>query len=345
MSAEHQVKPAKSRTELLVDRLTATGARWAKDPFKIGVVAIGFGAIVAAMVVVTTFVSIGTKSYTAVLEQTAGLRVGEDVEVHGVPVGSVKSIKLDGNRVRVGFVMDKDIKLGNQSKASVKVATLLGTHYLAVDPSGSGRIETIPIERTSVPFNLQDVLEMGTGNLEKLDPELLAKALTETSKTLTATSQNLGPALIGIARLSEAVERRSGQTGALLSAARNVTDQLSASSEDIVTLMKQSNLVIGEITSRREAIHTLLVETTTLATNLNQIIEQTKTDMGPALRQLNEVVATLREQDATLKKVLDSMAPTVRYLANATGNGPWGDLWLKDPALPPDDVNCRLGNC
>lgn len=345
MSAEHKVAPVKSRAESLGDWLTTTGARWAKDPFKIGVVAICLGGLVAGLVVLTTFVSVGTRSYTAVLEQTAGLRVGEDVEVHGVPVGSVKSVKLDGNRVRVGFVMKRDIRLGNQSKASVKVATLLGTHYLAVDPAGSGRIETIPIERTSVPFNLQDVLEKGTGNLDKLDPVVLAKALTETAKTLSATSQNIGPALVGIARLSEAVEKRSGQTGDLLAAARGVTDQLSASSDDIVTLMKQSNLVLGEITSRRAAIHTLLVETTTLARSLNEIIDQTKADMGPALRQLNEVLATLRSQDATLKNVLDSMAPTVRYLANATGNGRWGDLWLKDPALPPDDVNCRLGSC
>lgn len=335
----------KSRTESAVDRMVEVCARWAKDPFKIGLIALALITVVALLVVVTTFVSIGTKSYTAVLEQTAGLRVGENVEVHGVPVGTVKSIELDGNRVRVGFVMDKDIKVGNESKASVRVATLLGTHFLAVDPAGSGEIETIPIERTSVPFNLQDVLEKGTGNLEKLDPVLLAKALTETSKTLTATSQNIGPALTGIARLSEAVEKRSGQTGDLLAAARSVTDQLSASSTDIVTLMKQSNLVIGEITSRRAAIHTLLVETTALASSLNEIIEKTRTDMGPALRQLNEVLAILRQQDATLKEVLDSMAPTVRYLANATGNGPWGDLWLKDPALPPDDVSCRLGGC
>ncbi|MCX6395941.1 MAG: MCE family protein [Propionibacteriales bacterium] len=331
--------------ERRADWLAEKGAALARNPFRIGVIALSFGAFVVLAVIVTTLVSFGTKSYTAILEQTAGLRVGEDVEVHGVPVGSVKSIELDGNRVRVGFVMNGDIKVGNQSKAAVKVATLLGTHYLAVEPAGDGQIGTIPIERTSVPFNLQDVLEKGTGNLEKLDPVLLAKALTETSKTLTATSQNIGPALTGIARLSEAVEKRSDQTGDLLAAARSVTDQLSSSSADIVSLMKQSNLVLEEITSRRAAIHSLLVETTSLASSLDQIIDRTRADMGPALRQLNQVIAILRSQEGTLKDVMDSMAPTVRYLANATGNGPWGDLWLQEPALPPDDLSCRTGGC
>jgi phospholipid/cholesterol/gamma-HCH transport system substrate-binding protein len=343
------VNAIKARLTAVGDWLAITGARLAKDPFKIGIAAILAGALVVGLVVLTTFVSIGKNSYTAILAQTAGLRVGEDVEVHGVPVGSVKSIALDGDKVRVGFVMDGAIELGDTSSASVEVATLLGTHYLAVAPTGHGTIETIPLSRTSVPYNLQDVIEKGTGNLEKLDPVLLAKALTAASQTLSASSQNIGPALIGIARLSQAVENRSTQTGQLLTAARSVTDQLSASSGDIVTLMQQANLVIGEITSRRAAIHTLLVETTALATNLNQIIDQTKADTAPALRQLNQVLATLRSQDATLKTTLkttlETMAPTLRYIANATGNGPWGDLYLQSPAIPPDDLSCRSGGC
>ena len=322
--------------------MTALSSR---DPFRIGLVAIAVGALVGLLVVMTTFVSFGARSYTALLEQTAGLRPGEDVEVYGVPKGEVKSIELAGDHVRVRFVVDKDVELGERTTAAVKVATLLGTHYLALTPAGSGRLDTIPLARTTVPFNLQDVLERGTASLDQLDPELLARALTETSKTLSATKEQIGPALTGVARLSEAVQRRSDQTGALLAAARGVTSQLAASSTDIVGLMRQANLVISEITQRRAALHTLLVETTTLAENLGAVIDQTRQDMGPAVRQLNAVLQTLRDEDATLKKVVDTIAPTVRYFANATGNGAWGDLWLKDPALPPDDAGCRLGGC
>jgi phospholipid/cholesterol/gamma-HCH transport system substrate-binding protein len=322
--------------------MTALGRR---DPFRVGLATIAVGAVIGLLVLMITVVSFGTRSYTAMLAQTAGLRPGEDVEVYGVPKGQVKSVELVGDAVKVRFVLDHDIDLGDRSTAAVKVATLLGTHYLAITPAGSGHTDTIPLARTSVPFNLQDVLEKGTANLEKLDPELLARALTAASKTLTASNQQIGPALTGIARLSEAVENRSDQTGALLAAARGVTSQLSASSADIVALMRQANLVISEITQRRAAIHTLLVETTTLADNLAAVIDRTNTDMAPAVRQLNAVLQTLRDQDATLKDVLAKIAPTVRYFANATGNGAWGDLWLKDPAMPPDDVSCRLGGC
>jgi phospholipid/cholesterol/gamma-HCH transport system substrate-binding protein len=319
----------------------------ARDPFKIGIAALVVAALLGLAVLAISVVPFGKSSYTAMLAQTAGLRVSEDVKVHGVPVGQVTGIELDGDQVKVSFTVSKDVHLGSETRASVKVATLLGTHYLDVAPAGPGDLKgAIPLARTSVPYNLQDVLEKGTGNLQKLDPLLLAKALTEASKTLEATSEGIGPALEGVARLSEAVTARSDQTAALITATRKVTDQLGESSVDIVELMKQANLVTAEITSRREAIHTLLTETTTLASNLAATIEETKADLGPAFRQLNEVLATLRRQDKVLKNLLENVAPAVRYVANATGNGPWGDLFVRDSAIPPDDLRCRFsGGC
>jgi phospholipid/cholesterol/gamma-HCH transport system substrate-binding protein len=317
-----------------------------RDPFKIGLVAIASIAVMALIVVGITLVSFGTKTYTAMLAQTAGLRASEDVKVHGVRAGQVKSISLDGDQVKVVFTVDSGVRLGDQTRASVKVATLLGTHYLEIDPAGPGSISEIPLARTSVPYNLQDVLQEGTGALQKLDPVLLAKALTAASDTFTATTAGLGPALQGVARLSDAVNARSAQTAALITAAHAVTDELSSSSGDIVTLMQNANLVLDEINSRRQAIHTLLVETTALATNLGGIISDTKTDLGPAFRQLNQVLTILRQQDKTLRNLLTQVAPAVRYVANATGDGAWGNLYVNGSAVPPNDLNCRMkGGC
>lgn len=142
-----------------------------RDPYKLGLAAIAVGAIVVVLVVALSVVSFGATTYTAQLAHTAGLRVGEDVQISGVPVGEVRSIELSGDTVKVRFTVDDADHLGPDTTASVKVATLLGTHYLAIDPKGSGDLSdgTIPLARTSVPYNLQDVLEKGTQTLEKLE--------------------------------------------------------------------------------------------------------------------------------------------------------------------------------
>ena len=314
----------------------------ARDPFRIGVIAIALGAVGALVILVLSVVSFGTTSYTAVLEHTAGLRKGEDVQVHGVSVGRITGIELEDKRVVVTFEVEDEIGLGSETTAEVKVATLLGTHYLEVTPGGSGELadDQIPLERTSVPYNLQDVLEGATKNLQALDADMLAEALSAVSETLSASTGDIGPALTGVARLSEVVTTRSSQVGALLNAARSVTDQLSDSSDDIVGLMEQTNLVVSEVTARREAIHLLLVETTGLADALTAIVNQTRDDLKPALKDVNLALASLNKEDETLKKVLTVMAPAVRYLANATGNGPYVDLYGHDPAIPADDALC-----
>lgn len=319
-----------------------------RDPMRVGIVTIAVLGLIGAAVLVLSVTSFGTAKYTAVVEHTAGLRKGEDVQVHGVNLGKVTGVELEEDHVVVSFVLDKDIELGDETTATVKVATLLGSHYLEVDPNGSGSLANgqIPIDRTSVPYNLQDVIEEGTEALEELDPDILAKALTAMAGTLGASQEEIGPALEGVARLSEVISKRSEQVGDLLTSTRSVTDQLSESSEDIVGLMKQANLVVSEITTRKETIHTLLVETKDLSEALTAIVKSTNGKLKPALDDLNSALKSLNRQDKQLTHLLEVMAPSVRYLANATGSGPFVPLYLKPPAIPADDSTCRLrGAC
>ncbi len=204
-----------------------------RDPFRIGIVAIVVGGLIGLAIVVLSVVSFGTSSYTAVLEHTAGLRKGEDVQVHGVSVGEVTGVRLMDTSVEVTFVLDQDIELGSETTAAVKVATLLGTHYLEVDPEGSrdagGRPDPARADRRALqpPGRDRGRHEAARGARRGQ----LAKALTATSDTLTRSGDDIGPALEGVTRLSEVLTKRSGQTGELLRAARAVTDQLSDSSE------------------------------------------------------------------------------------------------------------------
>ncbi len=306
------------------------------NPYRLGLAAILALALLCAMVVVLSLVSFGTKTYTAELEHTAGLRPGEDVQVAGVSSGEVKSVRLDGKQVLVEFTLDKEIELGKDTVAAVRVATLLGTHYLKIDPRGSGELsdDTVPLAQTSVPYNLQDVLEVGAQKVGELDPKLLAKALSTLATTVEAGGKQLGPALDGITRVSEVIATRINQADDLLEAARTVADQLSESTADIVGLMKQAQLVLDEITRRRDALHELLVDANALLTALNAITATADKHVGVALKDLDVTLDLLRGQKKQLKEVFDVLAPTMKYVANVGGNGPWLDIYA--PGIVPD---------
>ncbi|WP_235736159.1 MlaD family protein [Nocardioides alcanivorans] len=104
---------------------------------RVGVIGVAVLALVAGLIAATSTFPFGKNTYTAELEHTAGLRVGEEVQVAGVGVGDVTKIELDGKSVIVEFTVDNDIRLGRDTTAEVKVATLLGTHFLLINPQGA----------------------------------------------------------------------------------------------------------------------------------------------------------------------------------------------------------------
>ncbi|WP_154402617.1 MCE family protein [Nocardioides speluncae] len=317
-----------------------------KDRYRIGLLGIGALAMLIGVVGALSFLSVGAKTYTAELRHVAGLRSGEEVQVAGVGVGEVKGIKLEGRKVKVTFTVDDDIKLGKETRVEVKVATLLGTHYLQVFPDGGGELagNNVPLDQTKVPFDLQAVLDEGTPLVQEFDIKLIERSLAQIASTFEATGGELGPALSGVQKLSQVMATRSDDLGELLRAARTVTRQLTSSGGDILTLMKQADLVFDTLRARRVTIRSLLKDLNLLSTQVNGLMDDIKGDVGPLLKDLDNTLTTLKKHDRSLQKTITSFKLAARYFANSTGSGPWASLYA--PGLLPDNLTCiTTGAC
>ena len=321
-----------------------------RDPYKVGLALIAVIALGAVGLVLLAKMSFGTHAHEAVFANTGGLRPGESVEVRGVAVGKVTSVSLDytdrdskgSPTVLVKFNMNSDISLGDQTQATVKVATLLGTHYLDVSPAGPGKLSRIPLANTKVPYNLQDALDKGSEVVGGLDTKVIAKSLVTLADTLGSSKDAVGPALQGVSAVSMLIEKRGQQTASLLTSASAVAKELQENSGNLTVLMQQANLVLTEINARQDAIKQLLSQSVSLASTVSGLIKNSRADLKPALTSLDAVIQTLNSQSKQLQTGFDLLAPSVRYIANASGNGPWVDLWGQDPLLPADDVTGGL---
>jgi phospholipid/cholesterol/gamma-HCH transport system substrate-binding protein len=313
------------------------------QPFRIGIAAFVALGVFGVVVLAVSVIPFGAHTYQAELVHTGGLRATEGVQIAGVEVGEVRSIKVVDDHVLVTFTVDNDIDLGSQTRAEVKVGTLLGTHYLSLTPKGEGDLadDTIPLAHTSVPFNLQDVIDQGTHAVDQIDGKLVARSLSVVADTLRAAGPRLKPAFNGIERISRVITQREGQVADLLDASRQISDQLSGSTGDLVQLMEQSNLVIDELVRRREAIRDLLGDIGSITTSINQIMDDNEARLRPMLDDLDTVVAVLTSRDKQLRSALHSLAVTARYIANATGDGPFVNLYF--PEVVPDHVRCGPG--
>ncbi len=105
----------------------------------------------------------GGDTYYAAFTEAGGLKANDEVRVAGVRIGKVKQVELVGSHVRVTFKVDKSAKFGPDTGAAIKIKTLLGAMYLALQPSGSGQMKEkaeIPTSRTTSPY---DVVEAFSG--------------------------------------------------------------------------------------------------------------------------------------------------------------------------------------
>lgn len=316
-------------------------------PRTVGILAIAAVLVLGAVVFRAGDLNFGNRIYRAHFAHTAGLHVGEDVTVAGARVGEVKSIDLGPKDVVVTFTVGDGIRLGADTRADIEVATLLGTHLLALTPKGSGDLadDTIPISATSVPYNLQDIIDRGSASLDELDPQLLSRTLNQVGLTLQRSKPDLAAALDGVAAVSQVVLTRADQADELLRSATSVARRLNANSTEIVDLMRQTNLVLAEIQARRDAIRTLLGDTSRLARTLRRVVTSNDQDVTTALTKLRVVTKALRSQDKQLSEALRVLGPSARYLANGTGNGPWVDARPDGNAMPDGLVCQARGTC
>jgi phospholipid/cholesterol/gamma-HCH transport system substrate-binding protein len=309
-----------------------------RNPVTIGAISL---AVIAAMMI-TAFkfgdlpVVGGGDMYYADFSEAGGLKANDEVRIAGVRVGKVRSIELDGEVVKVGFQVEESADFGDQTEAAIKVKTILGSMFLALQPAGEGQLEkggTIPVERTSSPFNVVDVFEGLAERSQDINTDRLARSL-DTLATLTRnTPEEFRSALRGVSALSANVAARDEQLNTLLQNLRKVSGVLGDRRGDIITLMEDGDLLFRALVARREAVNDLLVSTSQLSRELTALVRDTREDLRPALDNLETVLDTLNANRENLDASLRLMAPFYRVFANTLGNGPWFDTIVQN--IPP----------
>jgi phospholipid/cholesterol/gamma-HCH transport system substrate-binding protein len=97
---------------------------------------------------------------TADFPSVGGLKSGSGVEIAGVLIGRVESIGLADYQGRVVLRLNSDVKLQEDSIASIKTKGLIGEKYIRISPGGSDKI--IPpngrIREVEAPVDLEELI-------------------------------------------------------------------------------------------------------------------------------------------------------------------------------------------
>lgn len=96
----------------------------------------------------------------AKFEKAGGIRTGASVEIAGVEVGKVKSIRLENYQAVVLMLISKDVKIQEDAIASIRTKGIIGEKFVQITPGGSDKIiaDKGIIRETESAIDLEELL-------------------------------------------------------------------------------------------------------------------------------------------------------------------------------------------
>lgn len=294
------------------------------NSFWIGTIAIAMVVAVGAGLLMIRAAGPGYARYTAEFAQAAQLRAGDNVTVAGVHVGEVDDVRLTGSKIVVYMRVRDNVPLGADTRAAIKLTTLLGSRYVELRPGVQGTLEDqrIALSYTEVPYDLQSLLADATTTVEELDVDRLVTALGTLSQQLDGLPDALPQAMENLKRLSTVIASRREQIGLLLEGAATVTGTLHRQQAALGQLVYQGRDLLTEFVARRQSFHRMMASLTSLAGLMSKLVGPDRAAFEALLVSLKKLTAMFSENDDKFDNLLQVMPIPLRNITNGTGSAP-----------------------
>ncbi|OBF41076.1 mammalian cell entry protein [Mycobacterium sp. ACS1612] len=261
------------------------------------------------------------KPYEAYFADAGGISPGNDVNVSGIAVGKVTGVALAGDVAKVTFTVNRKVRLGDQTLASIKTDTVLGERSLAVTPRGGGSVTSIPLKRTTVPYTLNMALQDLGQNSAELDKGQLNQALSVLTESLRDATPQLRRTLDGVASLSRSINANDEALGELLAHAQSVTKVLADRANQVNQLVTDGNQLFAALDERRTALSNLIAGIDDVSRQLSGFVADNRREFGPALTKLNLVLDNLLERREHISQAIRRLPPYATALGESVGSG------------------------
>jgi phospholipid/cholesterol/gamma-HCH transport system substrate-binding protein len=302
-----------------------------RNPVVVGMVGVALtGAVVLVALNYNNLPFVNSqKQYSAYFSEAGGLAPGSAVQVSGYEVGSVSSVSLDGSQVLVEFKVDGSVRLGDRTEAAVKTKSLLGTRILEVVPRGDRDLSgPIPVERTIPPYQLTDALGDLATTVDQLDTGQLSQSLDTLAKTFANTPPDLQAAVQGLSRFSQSLNDRDAQLRNLLSNANKATKVLAERSDQVVTLITQTNALLAQLRTESAALDAVSGNLSHLSRQLSGFVAENREQLRPSVDKLNGVLTIVANRKERLQDAIKRLNFYAMSLGEAVSSGPFFNAYI-----------------
>lgn len=249
---------------------------------------------------------------------------GQTVNVAGVPVGEIASVKLVDGRAVVGMkIRRKYTPIYRNATALLRPKTGLSDMLVELDPGteDAGKLDpdnAIPAANTASNVNLDEILssvDTDTRNYLRLLINGGGQGLDGQGKPLSAALRRFAPINRDVAKITEQLEVRRTQISRSITNFSALMEAIGSKDEQLAQLVKASNESLQAFANQDERIREALRELPSTLQETDSALVKAKTlanTLQPAARDLRPGARALADTQRKLRPFLKDTTPIIR---------------------------------
>jgi phospholipid/cholesterol/gamma-HCH transport system substrate-binding protein len=296
--------------------------------------------------------------YHGIFASASEINKGDDVRIAGVSVGEVTDVEIyELNRAKIGFKIDSDVTLTDDSRASIRFLNLVGDRYMSLE---QGNPEAAPLEpgatlslsHTDPALNLTALFNGFQPLFAALNPE----DVNELSLNLIQVLQGEGGTIAGLlsktADLTNSLANRDQLIGEVITNLTTLMQTVDGRHEQLGELITSLDDWTGKVARDRKVIGRSLTNISQLSVTLSDLLTRTRPLLKRDVAEIRRVMTILArpENKALLDQTLEVLPTMLSRQTRIGVYGSWYNYYLCEftggivlPAelantLPPDVV-------
>jgi phospholipid/cholesterol/gamma-HCH transport system substrate-binding protein len=234
---------------------------------------------------------IGHYTVTLQLPESGNLYPTGNVSYRGTEVGRVESVKLTPNGVAATLSLNSGIKIPSDLDAEVHSQTAIGEQYVALLPRNGTSAplkegDVIPVSRSSVPPNLNSLLDATNRGLRAIPNDNVRTVIDEANEAFGGLGPEFSRFVQGSTRLAIDAKKNIVDLKSLINGAPAVLASQADTADDIQAWSQHLASVTGQLQSEDSALSGVLKHAAPAADEARALIERVSPTLPVLLANL-----------------------------------------------------------
>jgi phospholipid/cholesterol/gamma-HCH transport system substrate-binding protein len=148
------------------------------------------------------------------------------------------------------------------------------------------------------------------------------------AQEFSSTPPEFRAALDGVTKISRTLNDRDDKLRDLLTHARESTDVLAKRTDQVVSLIANSNALLAQLRTQSAALDSLSADITALARQLSGFVNDNRTTLRAALDKLNGVLTIVDNRKDKIQESIKLLNPYMMSLGESASSGPFFKPYL-----------------